>query len=94
MNILFCGNNGANWITHVCIGMAIRSGHPGVLVVVNTAGLHLLCVGDKVGRFAQIPLLVSPVRASCTNSSLDLIDYQVDAKFLRDILESLSKLSR
>ena len=64
-----------------------------VVVMVETAGEHLLGKGHEIGPFPQIPLLVGPEGARLTNTSLHLVDNEVDSKLFGDVLEALSEFS-
>ena len=92
--VLSGGQCGTNWVSHESVHMAVRSGHPSVLVVVESAREHLLGERDEVRRLTEVPLLVCPERSGEADSSLDLINDEIDPKLLRDVLETLSEFGR
>jgi hypothetical protein len=73
--------------------MAVGYGHLCVFLVIKTASEHLFCEGHYIRRISEIPLLVQPKGASRAHTCLDLIDNEVDAQFLCNILDTLGELS-
>jgi len=74
--------------------VAEGSHHTRVLVVIEATSLHLLGESDEVGSVTQVPMLVSPERAGLAYTSLHLIDDEIRAACLGDVLEALSILGR
>ena len=92
--VLSGGQCGTNWVSHESVHMAVRSGHPSVLVVVESAREHLLRERDEVRRLTEVPLLVCPERSGEADSSLHFVYDEIDPKLLRDVLETLSEFGR
>ena len=91
--VLMSGTYRTYRITKERVHVSIRGCHPRIFIMVEAAGEHLLGECDKVWSLSEIPLLVSPEAASGTYACLHLIDDEIDTELLRNILESLSKLS-
>ena len=91
--VLSGSQSDANRVSHEGVHVAVRRGHPRVLVVIESAREHLLSEGDEVRRLSQVPLLMSPHGASEANASLHLVNDEVDSELLGDVLESLGEFS-
>ena len=57
--------------------------------VIEATRKHLFGKGDEVWRFAQVPLFMGPEGTCLTNTSLNLINDEVNAKLLSNVLEAL-----
>lgn len=92
--VLLGSNKGSKRVSKESVHVSEGCRHSGVLIMVEAARYHFLCHGHEVGALAQIPQLMGPEGTRLADTSLHLVNDEVDVKLLGDILESLGELSR